>query len=225
MNSDREARKKALEAAKGRLAYRKKQKEQLQLLRDKKNSGGNTGFENKNDYGKKLVNDTKQLISDWTTTKQREEKEKEDEIKARLESDEKENDTLTREIVPGPRADLNIVHNVNPIDLIKKLRVEYVKEIQTDAVEIGQHSMIINEQTNNKELNEILSTFIENDINPYPSKIENIYKRIRIEEKKEDIDLEKKKKEDINLEKKEDIKELLVLSNDEATKLISSSTF
>eukprot|EP01084_Bolivina_argentea_P002678 4944_1 len=225
MNSDREARKKALEAAKGRLAYRKKQKEQLQLLRDKKNSGGNTGFENKNDYGKKLVNDTKQLISDWTTTKQREEKEKEDEIKARLESDEKENDTLTREIVPGPRADLNIVHNVNPIDLIKKLRVEYVKEIQTDAVEIGQHSMIINEQTNNKELNEILSTFIENDINPYPSKIENIYKRIRIEEKKEDIDLEEKKKEDINLEKKEDIKELLVLSNDEATKLISSSTF
>merc|ERR1719249_264977 len=120
MNSDREARKKALEAARQRLAFRKKQKEQLQLLRQQKAAGGGNGLEDsnlrKNDYGQKLVNDTKQMISDWSSTKEKEEEKLEEDNAA---DDGKEDRTQT---VPGPRADLNIVHNVNVVDLMKRSR-------------------------------------------------------------------------------------------------------
>merc|ERR1712154_327128 len=161
---DREARKKALEAAKARLAYRKRQKEQLQLLRQQKQSGSlSENPYNKNDYGKKLIEDTKELINEWSTNKEKEEKKLEDE--KHNDDDAKDN---AKQIVPGPRADLNIVNNVSSIDLMHRSRVEYVKEVQTDSVEIGQHSNIITDQTKNKELNEILATFIENDVNPWP---------------------------------------------------------
>jgi len=137
------------------------------------------------------VDDTKQLINDWTTSKEKEEKKLDDDLK----NDDNSKDSA-KQIVPGPRADLNIVHSVNVVDLMKRSRVEYAKEVQTDSVEIGQHSNIITEQTDNDELNEILATFIENDINPWPDKKEQVLKRINVQkqENKENGGMEEKKR-------------------------------
>ena len=222
MNSDREARKKALEAAKARLEFRKRQKEQLRLLREQKQSGDlQENTYKKNDYGKKLVEDTKNLINEWSSNKEKEQK---------LEDDLKNNDDAkdnAKQIVPGPRADLNIVNNVNNINLMHRSRVEYVKEVQTDSVEIGQNSNIITEQTKNKELNEILATFIENDITPWPSKKEQVLRRLTAQkeedQKKKDDDDHKKEQE--QNEKKEPEEEVLVLSNERANELFSAPSF
>eukprot|EP01084_Bolivina_argentea_P275697 470254_1 len=226
MNSDREARKKALEAAKERLAYRRKQKEQLQLLRQQKQSGGSTGFDNpntnyrKNDYGKKLVNDTKQLINEWTNTTQKEEQKLMDELNAN--DDSKSN---AKQIVPGPRADLSLVHSVNTIGLMKRSRVEYVKEVQTDSVEIGQHAKIITEDTKNDELNHILATFIENDVYPWPNQKEQIIKRLTVDDKdskqKESDELDADDDDDDKDDDKEEEKEMSILSKEAQIKLIT----
>lgn len=108
------------------------------------------------------------MISEWTSTKEKEEE--------KLEADGGGDDSKENagQVVPGPRADLNIVHNVNVVDLMKRSRVEYVKEVQTDSVEIAQHSEIIGEDTSNRQLNEILATFIENKVSPWPPEQDEI---------------------------------------------------
>jgi len=204
MNADREARKKALEAAKERLAFRRRQKEQLQLLRQQKQSGDSAGFESqprRNDYGKKLVDDTKQLISDWTSSKEQEERKME-----ASNADEAAKDS-SKQIVPGPRADLSMVNNVNACDLMHRSRVDYVKEVQTDAVEIGQHAQLITEDTGIDELNDILATFIESDANPWPSKKESVQRRITVQTEQITAAESKQSKDDGKEESKEESKE------------------
>eukprot|EP00484_Ammonia_sp_Unknown_P021644 CAMPEP_0197022016 /NCGR_PEP_ID=MMETSP1384-20130603/2922_1 /TAXON_ID=29189 /ORGANISM="Ammonia sp." /LENGTH=730 /DNA_ID=CAMNT_0042449977 /DNA_START=19 /DNA_END=2211 /DNA_ORIENTATION=+ len=242
--NDREARKKALEAAKQRLELRKKQKQQLQALRQQKQSGQSTGFESsntdaarKNDYGKRLVEGAKELISEWSTNKEQEEKQLQQEAK---QQEAQQNEQQTRQSVPGPRADLNIVHSVNAVDLMKGAHMEYVKEIQTDSVEIGQHCGIITEQTENEQLNEILATFMENEVNPWPDRTEQVYKRIKVQAPEKmngdaGNDDEKAQGQDAasggagdatdNDKENEQKTEALLLSDGEAIKLISSSLF
>ena len=145
---DKEDRKRKLEEAKARLAKRKRERAQLKGFRDLQRQAG--GGQNAKDFGQAAVAESKELIQNLKK------------------APNVPQNTGASASVPGRRTQLSECANVNEVNIVKRDKESYHKEVGTDAMEIAQDAELITETTTDAQIEAIMTEFMQETIKPWP---------------------------------------------------------
>jgi hypothetical protein len=145
---DKQQRKLALEQAKQKLAKRKTDLNNIAQLRNNRNNLGN-------DFGKKVMEETKEMITN---------------LSKQPDINEQKNKSSNYPGLPGRRIELTVVTNLNNLFIAHKDQEKYYKEVQTDCQEIAYDAEIFNDNTNEQEMMKVLSAFASNEAKAWPPK-------------------------------------------------------